>query len=49
MFGNPDLRFNTFNLLLSIFVALGTLATAYGFAIIGSTAGQPNCKFLSIE
>lgn len=45
MFGNPNLRFNTYNLLLVIFVALGTLSTAYGFAIIGSTAGQPNCEF----
>ncbi len=44
MFGNPNLRFNTANLLLVIFVALGTLATAYGLAIIGSTSGQPNCK-----
>ena len=35
---------NTFNLLLVIFVALGTLSTAYGLAIIGSTVGQPNCR-----
>lgn len=44
MFGNPSLSFNTYNLLLSIFVALGTLSTAYGLAIIGSTVGQPNCE-----
>jgi hypothetical protein len=35
---------NTYNLLVVIFVALGTLSTAYGLAIIGSTVGQPNCK-----
>lgn len=34
---------NTYNLLVVIFVALGTLSTAYGLAIIGSTVGQPNC------
>jgi hypothetical protein len=34
---------NTYNLLVVIFVALGTLATAYGLAIIGSTVGQPSC------
>ncbi|SMR53866.1 unnamed protein product [Zymoseptoria tritici ST99CH_1E4] len=33
---------NTYNLLVVIFVALGTLATAYGLAIIGSTVGQPS-------
>ena len=43
MFGNPNLHINTFNLLLVIFVALGTVSTAYGLAIIGSTSGQPNC------
>lgn len=35
---------NTYNLLVVIFVALGTLSTAYGLAIIGSTVGQPNCR-----
>lgn len=35
---------NTFNLWVVVFVALGTLSTAYGLAIIGSTVGQPNCK-----
>lgn len=34
---------NTYNLLVVIFVALGTLSTAYGLAVIGSTVGQPNC------
>ncbi|KJY02114.1 hypothetical protein TI39_contig257g00006 [Zymoseptoria brevis] len=33
---------NTYNLLVVIFVALGTLAIAYGLAIIGSTVGQPS-------
>ncbi|KXT13446.1 hypothetical protein AC579_4248 [Pseudocercospora musae] len=33
---------NTYNLLVVIFVAFGTLATAYGLAIIGSTVGQPS-------
>ena len=35
---------NTYNLLVVVFVALGTLSTAYGLAIIGSTVGQPSCK-----
>jgi len=35
---------NTFNLWVVVFVALGTLSTAYGLAIIGSTVGQPNCE-----
>lgn len=35
---------NNYNLLVVVFVALGTLSTAYGLAIIGSTVGQPNCK-----
>jgi hypothetical protein len=34
---------NAFNLWVVVFVALGTLSTAYGLAIIGSTVGQPNC------
>jgi hypothetical protein len=34
---------NHYNLWVVTFVALGTLATAYGLAIIGSTIGQPNC------
>ena len=33
---------NTYNLLVVVFVALGTFSTAYGLAIIGSTVGQPN-------
>jgi MFS family permease len=33
---------NTYNLWVVIFVALGTISTAYGLAIIGSTVGQPN-------
>lgn len=45
MFGDKNFRTNPFNLLLVIFVAIGTLATAYGLAIIGSTSGQPNCTF----
>ncbi|EXJ66192.1 uncharacterized protein A1O5_10808 [Cladophialophora psammophila CBS 110553] len=36
------MKFNAFNVLVVIFVALGTLSTAYGLAIIGSTSGQPN-------
>jgi MFS family permease len=33
---------NQYNLWVVIFVALGTISTAYGLAIIGSTVGQPN-------
>ena len=33
---------NQYNLWLVIFVALGTISTAYGLAVIGSTVGQPN-------
>lgn len=33
---------NSYNLWLVIFVAIGTISTAYGLAIIGSTVGQPN-------
>lgn len=33
---------NPYNLWVVIFVALGTISTAYGLAIIGSTVGQPN-------
>lgn len=36
---------NVFNLWVVTFVALGTLSTAYGLAIIGSTVGQPNCQY----
>ena len=36
---------NAFNLWVVVFVALGTLSTAYGLAIIGSTVGQPNCMY----
>jgi hypothetical protein len=45
MLALSHLHFNTANALLVIFVALGVLSTAYGLAIIGSTAGQPNCKY----
>lgn len=33
---------NAYNLWLVIFVALGTISTAYGLAVIGSTVGQPS-------
>lgn len=33
---------NLYNLWVVIFVALGTVSTAYGLAIIGSTVGQPS-------
>jgi len=33
---------NTYNLWVVVFVAIGTISTAYGLAIIGSTVGQPN-------
>ncbi|ETI28370.1 hypothetical protein G647_00819 [Cladophialophora carrionii CBS 160.54] len=33
---------NQYNLWVVIFVAIGTISTAYGLAIIGSTVGQPN-------
>ncbi|KAF2643166.1 MFS transporter [Massarina eburnea CBS 473.64] len=33
---------NPYNLYIVVFVALGTISTAYGLAIIGSTVGQPN-------
>ncbi|KAF2651490.1 MFS transporter [Lophiostoma macrostomum CBS 122681] len=33
---------NLYNLWVVIFVGLGTISTAYGLAIIGSTVGQPN-------
>nr|OQO18026.1 hypothetical protein B0A51_14109 [Rachicladosporium sp. CCFEE 5018] len=33
---------NLYNLWVVVYVALGTLATAYGLAVIGSTVGQPN-------
>jgi len=36
------LAVNSYNLWVVIFVALGTISTAYGLAIIGSTVGQPN-------
>jgi hypothetical protein len=47
MFTNNKHIVNTYNLLVVIFVALGTLATAYGLAIIGSTVGQPSCTYSS--
>jgi MFS family permease len=37
-----ELRVNPYNLSVVVFVALGTISTAYGLAIIGSTVGQPN-------
>jgi hypothetical protein len=33
---------NPYNLWVVIFVATGTISTAYGLAVIGSTVGQPN-------
>lgn len=33
---------NWYNLWVVVFVGLGTITTAYGLAIIGSTVGQPN-------
>jgi MFS family permease len=33
---------NKYNLWVVIFVATGTISTAYGLAVIGSTVGQPN-------
>ncbi|KAF2679224.1 MFS transporter [Lentithecium fluviatile CBS 122367] len=33
---------NSYNLWVVLFVGLGTISTAYGLAIIGSTVGQPN-------
>ena len=33
---------NSYNLWVVVFVALGTLTTAYGLAVIGSTVGQPS-------
>lgn len=33
---------NPYNLWVVVFVSLGTISTAYGLAIIGSTVGQPN-------
>ncbi|KAK5746873.1 hypothetical protein LTR17_000503 [Elasticomyces elasticus] len=33
---------NKYNLFVVFFVALGTLSTAYGLAVIGSTVGQPS-------
>jgi MFS family permease len=36
------LRFSGYNFKVSILVAIGTIATAYGLAIIGSTIGQPS-------
>ncbi|KAK5114098.1 hypothetical protein LTR62_002667 [Meristemomyces frigidus] len=42
MLATNKLIVNTYNLLVVVFVALGTLATAYGLAVIGSTVGQPS-------
>jgi sugar porter (SP) family MFS transporter len=33
---------NAYNLWVVVFVAVGTISSAYGLAIIGSTVGQPN-------
>lgn len=33
---------NAYNLWVVVFVAIGTIGSAYGLAIIGSTVGQPN-------
>ncbi|KIW06943.1 uncharacterized protein PV09_02604 [Verruconis gallopava] len=33
---------NAYNLWVVVFAAIGTISTAYGLAIIGSTVGQPN-------
>jgi MFS family permease len=33
---------NAYNFWLVVYVAIGTISTAYGLAIIGSTIGQPN-------
>ncbi|BCS26857.1 uncharacterized protein APUU_51568S [Aspergillus puulaauensis] len=33
---------NAYNLWVVVFSAIGTIATAYGLSIIGSTVGQPN-------
>src|ERR1700744_1913471 len=33
---------NQYNFWVVVYVAIGTIATAYGLAIIGSTVGQPN-------
>ncbi|KAF2031020.1 general substrate transporter [Setomelanomma holmii] len=35
-------QLNPYNQSVVVFVALGTISTAYGLAIIGSTVGQPN-------
>ncbi|EXJ65474.1 hypothetical protein A1O7_01815 [Cladophialophora yegresii CBS 114405] len=33
---------NAYNLWVVVFVAIGTISSAYGLAVIGSTVGQPN-------
>lgn len=33
---------NAYNFWVVVFVAVGTISTAYGLAVIGSTVGQPN-------
>ncbi|KAL4901144.1 hypothetical protein BDW74DRAFT_170316 [Aspergillus multicolor] len=38
----PHLSVNTYNLTVIVLVAIGTISTAYGLAVIGSTVGQPN-------
>lgn len=38
----PHISVNSYNLWVVILVAVGTISTAYGLAVIGSTVGQPN-------
>ncbi|KAL5334139.1 general substrate transporter [Aspergillus crustosus] len=38
----PNLKVNSYNLWVVVLVAIGTISTAYGLAVIGSTVGQPN-------
>ncbi|KAL2788508.1 general substrate transporter [Aspergillus keveii] len=38
----PNLKVNAYNLWVVTLVAVGTISTAYGLAVIGSTVGQPN-------
>jgi hypothetical protein len=47
MFFTKGLIVNSYNLWVVVFVALGTISTAYGLAIIGSTVGQVSCHPLS--
>ncbi|KAL4995139.1 major facilitator superfamily domain-containing protein [Aspergillus recurvatus] len=38
----PHLAVNSYNLTVVVLVAIGTVSTVYGLAVIGSTVGQPN-------